>query len=274
MRQPEPVLPANIKQWLVQQLLAGVPALSLLKSLLADGFTFEAITKALGGNLPKGLTYDRDQRFYQKLSQPAFFREPICQQHAITDHSSDDIQLYSVANFLTETECQTVIDFALTDLKPSKVADNVNYQGHRTSTTAELSFMQRPELFEIEKRIIDFLGLGVGENEVMQAQHYAVGQEFKEHTDYYTPGAKEYKDDARQRGQRTWTFMLYLNDQCEGGETEFLKLGRVFKPTRGTALIWNNLYPNGLPNPNTMHRSVPVKSGSKVIITKWFRNFG
>ncbi|XOV80737.1 MAG: prolyl hydroxylase family protein [Aestuariibacter sp.] len=268
MHQPEPVLPANTKQWIIKQLFSGAQPMTLLKQLLADGFTFEAITKALGTNLPKGLTYNRDMRFFQTLAE-----RPFLTHKNLIDYSNDDVQLYAVPEFLCQEECDLVIRHAVTDLKPSRVADNDNYRGHRTSTTAELSFMQRPELLAVEKKIIDFMALGVGENEVMQAQHYAPGQEFKAHTDYFLPGAKEYKADARKRGQRTWTFMLYLNEHCSGGETEFIKLDRRFTPETGKALIWNNLYPNGCPNPNTLHCSKPVISGEKVIITKWFRTF-
>jgi prolyl 4-hydroxylase len=37
------------------------------------------------------------------------------------------------------------------------------------------------------------------------------------------------------------------------------------------AVIWNNLYPDGTPNPDTLHQGMPVKAGHKAIITKWFR---
>ena len=38
--------------------------------------------------------------------------------------------------------------------------------------------------------------------------------------------------------------------------------------------VWNNLYPNRQPNPDTRHSGEPVTSGQKFIITKWFREFG
>jgi prolyl 4-hydroxylase len=106
----------------------------------------------------------------------------------------------------------------------------------------------------------------------MQAQHYAVGQQFKGHTDYFEPGTKEFLQYASQRGQRTWTFMLYLNDGCEGGETEFPDLKIKIQPKQGSALIWNNLLPNGRPNHLTLHQSHPIISGEKWVITKWFRD--
>ena len=65
--------------------------------------------------------------------------------------------------------------------------------------------------------------------------------------------------------------MIYLNDVSKGGETEFTKIDKKFKPLRGNAIIWNNLNEDGSTNENTMHQAHPVIEGEKVIITKWFR---
>jgi prolyl 4-hydroxylase len=45
----------------------------------------------------------------------------------------------------------------------------------------------------------------------------------------------------------------------------------VLKPKKGTAVIWNNLGPDGAPNYNTLHAAMPVEEGHKAIVTKWFR---
>ena len=93
----------------------------------------------------------------------------------------------------------------------------------------------------------------------------------KPHWDYYEPGTNLFERYAGVRGNRTWTFMVYLNDEMVGGATRFTRLGLAFKPKLGMALFWNNLKPDGSPNPATMHCGEPVISGVKVIITKWFR---
>lgn len=68
--------------------------------------------------------------------------------------------------------------------------------------------------------------------------------------------------------------MIYLNDTPKGGGTHFLYLDQIFYPKQGQAVIWNNLYPDGTPNRNTLHHGMPVEEGQKVIITKWFREKG
>jgi len=40
----------------------------------------------------------------------------------------------------------------------------------------------------------------------------------------------------------------------------------------GTALLWNNIRSDGQLNGATLHHGMPVKSGYKAVITKWFRS--
>ncbi|MBE1299936.1 MAG: hypothetical protein GJ680_08545 [Alteromonadaceae bacterium] len=269
MQQADHNLPAATKKWIVENLLRGVKGLDLLKNLLNQGFTFEASIKALAGNLPQGVAYKYDESFYQQIALPKFLDKP-----GVTDHSNEHIQLYTVDDFVSPEECGMIWEHASGNLERSTTAAGII--SHRTSRTCHLSFLNEPALKTIEQRIIDFMALAQGNKEVMQAQHYSVGEEFKEHTDFFTPGNKEYKEHCLKRGQRTWTFMLYLNDACTGGQTRFTKMDKEFSPKLGRALIWNNLYPNGMPNPNTEHQSIPVETGEKFIITKWFRtlNYG
>jgi hypothetical protein len=68
---------------------------------------------------------------------------------------------------------------------------------------------------------------------------------------------------AIQHSARTLVWMIYLNDDFEGGETEFLYYKKRIKPTKGTVLLW----PAGLTH---CHRGGLVLSGMKYVITGWF----
>ena len=109
--------------------------------------------------------------------------------------------------------------------------------------------------------------------EIMQAQKYEPGQYYRAHHGYFFPLTREYKTYTEWMGQRTWTFMLYLNDVEQGGETYFKHLKLKVKPKQGMAIFWNNLYKNGVPNPKTLHEACPPVSGNKYVITKWFRSW-
>ena len=59
--------------------------------------------------------------------------------------------------------------------------------------------------------------------------------------------------------------MMFLNDDFEGGETEFLYLYERVKAKRGMMLLW----PAGFTH---THRGNPVLSGEKYISTSWLEN--
>lgn len=61
--------------------------------------------------------------------------------------------------------------------------------------------------------------------------------------------------------------MMYLNDDFDGGETEFLYLSRREKPVRGRVLLW----PSGWTH---LHRGLPPLSGEKYIATGWMSDYG
>ena len=59
--------------------------------------------------------------------------------------------------------------------------------------------------------------------------------------------------------------MMYLNDDFEGRETEFLYQHKRFKPKRGQVLIW-------LAGFTHTHRGLPPLDGAKYISTSWTEN--
>tara|TARA_B100001059_G_scaffold4731_1_gene3942 strand:- start:165 stop:794 length:630 start_codon:yes stop_codon:yes gene_type:complete len=62
---------------------------------------------------------------------------------------------------------------------------------------------------------------------------------------------------------RKVVWMFYLNDDFEGGETEFLYYHKRIVPKRGTLLLW----PAGMTH---AHRGGLVTKGMKYVVTGWF----
>lgn len=62
--------------------------------------------------------------------------------------------------------------------------------------------------------------------------------------------------------QRVLVTMLYLNDDFEGGETEFLYQSSRIKPKTGRVVIWPAHFTH-------VHRGNPPLSGEKYIATGW-----
>lgn len=75
-----------------------------------------------------------------------------------------------------------------------------------------------------------------------------------------------YENESLDNRHRILTWMLYLNDVKEGGETEFLHQSLRVKPKKGTIVIW----PAGFTH---YHRGNPPLSGEKYIVTGWLSIF-
>lgn len=182
---------------------------------------------------------------------------------------------YLLHDFLSVAECDELIRRIRRDSRASTITDsNEPDKYFRTSKTSDMSLNADAFVQDIDRRIADYMGFEPERSEGIQGQYYQVGQEFKAHTDYFEPDTDEYRAFAGTRGQRTWTFMIYLNDVHEGGQTEFPHLGTTVSPRRGVAVIWNSLRADGSVNPDTLHAAKPVIRGEKFIITKWFRTHG
>ncbi|GGW80583.1 prolyl hydroxylase family protein [Alteromonas halophila] len=261
------------KNWVLQSLLAGQPANTIAATLNDNGFSPAVITRLLGANLKQPVSYRCPSARYQQLMNPAFLRDGCDYQvRALCD--SNDLQLYAIDDFMSPSQCQEIVALARDKLKPSEIAGAASATGIRTSTTCDLAFLDDPSVAALNDRIVATLKLGVGESEVIQAQHYAPGEYYKPHYDFFPPGSAQFREHCRNRGQRTWTCMIYLNDNFSGGHTTFTKLGMSVQPKQGMALLWNNLTSTGEPNVSSIHYAQPVENGEKMVVTKWFRDVG
>jgi prolyl 4-hydroxylase len=181
-----------------------------------------------------------------------------------------DLELFVVRNFLDADTCAALIGQIDAKRRPSGIADDLGIANYRTSETCDLDWRD-PLVAEVERKISELLGIPLDASEPPQGQRYAPGQEFKAHTDTFEPGGYDFYVHTAERGQRTWTAMIYLNEPEDGGATRFKLIGKTIQPEIGKLLAWNNLLPNGHPNPATLHQGMKVRRGTKYIVTKWFR---
>jgi prolyl 4-hydroxylase len=192
--------------------------------------------------------------------------EKILAKHASQIVGTKETPIYIIENFMSPEECDGIIKSSQGKLVPSPLTrQDPNDSAFRTSETCY--FDGSGNQGDIERKIIEKINLHQCNTEESQIQHYRVGNEFKAHWDYFDP-----KEDGEflKNGQRTWTFMVYLNDVEKGGETEFVNLKQNVYPKKGTAAVWCNIKEDGTPDEMTMHQGSPVLEGEKWIITKWF----
>lgn len=194
----------------------------------------------------------------------------IAAQPKVQRVPSQELTLFIRRAFLSPEECTALIARIDDDRRPSTIADPNGDGDFRTSETCDLT-MADPFVAAIDEKLSAFAGIDPRHGEPIQGQRYAVGQEFKAHTDYFEPDGPDFARYCSAAGNRTWTLMVYLNAPSAGGATRFTKIGKTVQPEAGKLLAWNNRLGEGRYNPASMHHGMKVRSGIKYIITKWYR---
>ena len=258
------LLDAKWTSWLRQCIRLGTDLEEIVRDLNKVGYSNETIAAAIDECRP---TIDATDEMH---APPLIRRMPP----KLRKVDSPKLDLYLYEDFLSPAECEKVIALSDHHLTPSTVSYDNGDQYFRTSSTAHLSHLKSPVAARLDEKICRAIGIRPGFAEGIQAQRYDVGQQFKPHCDWFQPDTKVYLRMAGLRGNRTWTFMVYLNEAMEGGATWFTEIDYAVRPRTGMAVLWNNLLPDGTPNPATQHCGEPVTAGHKIIITKWFRAIG
>lgn len=180
------------------------------------------------------------------------------------------IQLYIGDAFLDAEACRQMCAKIDEGSYPSPLYNKEKHEGVRTSCSCNLNAYD-PLIVEVDTRIADLLGMDRPHGEPLQGQRYEEGQQFREHADFFYIDEPYWPEYEPHGGQRTWTAMIYLNEPATGGATRFKLLDFQVDPRLGRILIWNNMALDGSPNPWTLHEGMPVESGTKYIVTKWYR---
>ena len=264
----KPAIDQRWQQWIDENIARGCDRYQMAAIMRRHGFDPAEVAAALGIRADAAPPDEAAEAQRQERQQPlaaSFY------QHA-RRIDTDKAEVYLLENFLGTRECEQVIHRIHQNLRPSAITNPAETdQYFRTSQTCDLGLHADEFIKQVDARIAAYLNRPLSASEALQGQYYQVGNEFKAHTDYFQPGTSEYERFAAGRGQRTWTFMVYLNDVEAGGDTEFPRLGVSVKPARGLALVWSNLDQEGQVNRNTLHWAKPVEAGTKYVITKWFR---
>lgn len=189
---------------------------------------------------------------------------------------SDSPRVARFPNFIGPATCAWMIEHMRARLQPAKIY-SADHHGHvadqmRTNSISplHLSCIDVVNVF-VQYRISAVTELPVSNFDGPTALHYRVGEEIKDHYDYINPDIPNYDHEIRTRGERLITFLIYLNDDYDGGETAFPKLNVTHKGTLGEGLMFVNVLPDGKPNPNAVHAGRPPTRGEKWLISQFVR---
>jgi hypothetical protein len=126
-------------------------------------------------------------------------------------------------------------------------------------------------LILLRNRIAAVTGLPVAAMEPPRVFHYALGQDIKAHYDRLNDGIGAYGQSGYQ-GDRIVTFLLYLNDDFDGGELEFPLVGQRFKGREGDAIYFAHVDPSGAPDRKSLHAGLPIRRGEKYVLSQWIHD--
>lgn len=164
---------------------------------------------------------------------------------------------FTVDDVLTPAECAALID-RIESLGPAAAP-----------ITTSAGFVMRPDIRNNERVMFDDPALAkdlfdriatrvpsplcdlrpVGANERFRCYRYLPGQRFAPHYD----GAFERSDIERS----LLTYIVYLNEGFEGGETGFLDYDVTAIPRTGSALLFQH---------HMLHEGVSVRAGTKYVL--------
>ncbi|MBI1359651.1 MAG: hypothetical protein GC155_05130 [Alphaproteobacteria bacterium] len=123
-----------------------------------------------------------------------------------------------------------------------------------------------------QERLARATGLMVHQQEAPFLLSYEPGQEYRAHFDFINPAIPAFKSQLELMGQRVATCLTYLNDDYEGGETDFPKIGYRFRGNTGDALLFANVTHGRAPDPSTLHAGRPPVRGTKWALSQWVRD--
>ncbi|OBT76375.1 hypothetical protein VF21_03578 [Pseudogymnoascus sp. 05NY08] len=191
--------------------------------------------------------------------------------------SKDPLVIY-IHNFLSAYEIEHVLQVSEGNYIPSMVYPGDDAYVDTAERVSISAYVPRDDVVRrIEQRARAFQGWRGNSTrlERLKTQKYAVNGFYNFHYDW---------DNLVTDGNRVTSFMIYLNANCTGGGTNFPKLkppkdtrwcsvidcedneyeGVTFKPIKGSAVFWENMYPNGTFHRGVRHASLPVKTGEKI----------
>ena len=246
-----------------------------------DGLQLAAVLAALAGRWTEAFELvDRaaqsgDARAQAQLAIVGHrFADQLAVPEPITRFEAP--RVLTLESFLSPAACAWIVDKARPHLDPARIKNadqgGVNTDAIRTNTGMGFSVADTDLVLQLtHARIAAAIGVPVQHQEPTNILHYMPGQEYKPHFDFIDPGVAHFARELQTIGQRTTTFLIYLNDDYDGGATAFSRLDWRFKGKVGDALAFWNIT-DGRPDPRTLHAGTPTANGVKWLFSKWVRD--
>ena len=166
-------------------------------------------------------------------------------------------------NFLPHEACEHIIKQATPKLQPSVVSMEKKLDNSvRKSETAWLG-SDDPVVKSIMEKCVSKTDRPIKNCETLQVLKYTPGGFYKPHQDAF----------ADEKNMRMHTCIIALNDDYEGGETDFPNLGKKYKLNKGDMLLFDTTDDWGKITPKAVHGGSTVLTGEKWICNLWIHTY-
>jgi len=270
----------ELRKWIVDQAQAGHSAESVLKSMLASGWSEDVAVEAMESTLRGHLEEQAQQQGLPpalKVPDPNLDESPLYidagDRRVCVLQAMYNPRVVVFGDLLSHEECDALIEAAKPRLARSlTVATKTGGEEINADRTSNGMFFQRGEnelVSRIEARIAKLVNWPVENGEGLQILQYGPGAEYKPHFDYFDPKEPGTPTILRRGGQRVGTLIMYLGEPEKGGGTVFPDVHLEVSPRKGNGVFFS--YDRPHPSTRSLHGGSPVLAGTKWIATKWLR---
>jgi prolyl 4-hydroxylase len=202
--------------------------------------------------------------------QLAFLGHVACNQRleqVAPEILSDDPRIVIRRGLFSAAECRYLMLLGSPWLERARVIDEATGEGvidsiRDADTSSFPPLAEDLVVQEINTCIAAASGTDKAWGEPLTVLRYQPGQQYRAHHDAHG---------ATPDTLREWTALIWLNDDYDGGETDFPDIGVRIRGAVGDLLLFHNVTNEGLPDQRMIHAGLPVTSGVKWLASRWIR---
>ncbi|HET6409609.1 MAG TPA: 2OG-Fe(II) oxygenase [Chthoniobacteraceae bacterium] len=179
---------------------------------------------------------------------------------------SSDPYIALYPGLFSPAECKYLAVIAAPWLEKAMVtaeSGGTQFGGVRDADSSAISHLTEDLIVQrINRCIAAATGTQTEWGEPLNVLRYRQGQQYRQHHDGCGSG---------DGTTRIITALIWLNEQFDGGETEFPKLNIRVRGGLGGMLVFRNVHADGSQDDRLIHAGLPVSHGVKWLASRWIR---